>query len=124
MRKFPTFLSIAAVAALALAGCATSSSGNVESDAAPAGEEVPDLVETPGQAPTPTGQKDMPAWAQEMHWLIYPDGMECAGTEGCPNDYVLAFGQPGPVLPDNVERYDPKKHDCTFVVPAGADCFG
>lgn len=75
---------------------------------------------TPSPTPTPA---QMPAWAQEMWWLIYPDGMRCYGTEGCPNDYVSMFGEPGAVLPDNVEYYDPAKHDCTVVHPADMECF-
>ena len=44
------------------------------------------------------------------------------GTEGCPNDYRFSFGEPGPVLPDNVEYYVPEKHDCVLVRPAGVTC--
>ena len=55
---------------------------------------------------------ELPEWAQTgTVWLIYPDGLQCEGTEGCPNDYRAAFGQPGDVLPEGVEYYDPAKHD-------------
>ena len=122
MSKFPMFLSVAAVAVLALTGCATNTSEPGEQDVAPAVAETPEPVETPTPTPTPATQPEMPGWAQEMHWLIYPDGFECAGTEGCPNDYVSTFGQPGDVLPENVEYYNPEKHECTVAHPAGVDC--
>lgn len=121
MSKFPTLISVAAVAVLALAGCATNTAETAEVPAAHVAAEAP--VETPEATPSPAAQPEMPGWAQEMHWFIYPDGFECAGTEGCGNDYVSTFGEPGPVLPDNVEYYDPEKHECTVVFPAGVDCF-
>lgn len=79
---------------------------------------------TPTLSPTRDDAPQMPDWASEMHWLIYPEGFQCGGTEGCPNDYVLTFGPPPAVLPDNVEHYSPAKHDCTFVQPAGVTCGG
>lgn len=80
----------------------------------------------PTPAPTPLQEypPELPEWAQgHQVWLIYPDGFECGGTEGCPNDYRALIGEPGPVLPDGVEYYDPAKHDCVVVAPAGVDCF-
>jgi hypothetical protein len=64
------------------------------------------------------------ATRESTPWLIYPDGFECGGTEGCPNDYRALIGEPGPVLPEGVEYYDPAKHDCVVVAPLGVDCTG
>lgn len=116
-------LAAVAFAAMALAGCATPSAAPAAAvqTSAPTPTAEPAAEATP--TPTPTA-RELPDWAKEMHWLIYPEGFKCAGTEGCPNDYVKSFGQPGPVLPDNVEYYDPKKHDCGFVQPEGVDCWG
>lgn len=81
---------------------------------------------------TPTQQADpapevhsmpvLPEWAQGQMWIIYPEGFQCAGTEGCPNDYLTIGGEVGPVLPEGVEIYDPSKHDCVIVQPAGVTC--
>lgn len=74
--------------------------------------------------PTHVYPTELPEWAQgQQVWLIYPDGFQCGGTEGCPNDYRALIGEPGPVLPEGVEYYDPAKHDCTVVAPLGVDCF-
>lgn len=54
----------------------------------------------------------LPEWARSSGpWIIYPEGFECQGTEGCPNSYRALIGEPGDVLPANVEYYDPAKHD-------------
>lgn len=74
--------------------------------------------------PTPTYLTESPEWARDATWLIYPDGMQCSGTEGCPNDYRKLIGEPGPVLPDGVEYYEPAKHDCVVVAPLGVNCTG
>ncbi|WP_350352752.1 hypothetical protein ABS642_07015 [Microbacterium sp. A8/3-1] len=80
---------------------------------------------TPAPTPLPEYRTELPEGAlASVPWLIYPDGFECGGTEGCPNDYRAHFGEPGPVLPDGVEYYDPAKHDCVVVAPVGVDCFG
>lgn len=98
----------------ALAGCADSTAPQ----AAP-----PSL--TPAVTPTPEYLTELPEWAlASSPWLIYPDGFECSGTEGCPNDYRSLIGEPGPVLPEGVEYYDPAKHDCVVVQPLGVDCRG
>ncbi|MFK4806375.1 hypothetical protein ACI3KX_10940 [Microbacterium sp. ZW CA_36] len=69
---------------------------------------------------------ELPDWAKTgTLWLIYPDGFECEGTEGCPNDYRAIFGEPADVLPAGVEYYDPAKHlynpatNTGFVFPKG-----
>jgi hypothetical protein len=78
---------------------------------------------TTSATPTPTYLTALPEWARSSTpWLIYPEGFTCSGTEGCPNDYRAAFGEPGPVLPDGVEYYDSAKDDCVIVEPAGVDC--
>lgn len=103
------------LAATALAGCSTTA-------AAPqAAGTAPEATTSATPTPTPTYLTELPAWA-EGTWLVYPDGMECWGTEGCPNDYRAFFGEPGPVLPEGVEIYDPAKHDCVFVRPADVTC--
>jgi len=99
--KFVTALASLALAS-ALAGCTA----------------APQSVEP---TPTPTVTQ-LPAWAQGTTWLIYPDGFECWGTEGCPNSYRASFGEPPAVLPANVVYYDPAKHDCVLVQPADVTC--
>lgn len=93
---------------------------------------IPLVMPTAASTPTPTGGAEadaplteLPDWAKTGSlWLIYPDGFECVGTEGCPNDYRALIGEPGDVLPDGVEYYDPAKHDYNpatntgFVFPA------
>jgi len=106
--KFVTAVASLALAS-ALAGCTIT--------AAP-----PTVDPAPQHTPTPTYLTELPEWAQGTTWLIYPDGMECWGTEGCPNDYRALIGEPGPVLPAGVEYYDPAKHDCKFVQPADVTC--
>lgn len=55
---------------------------------------------------------ELPEWAKEnLLWLIYPDDLRCWGTEGCPNDFRAAFGEPSDVLPEGVEYYDPAVHN-------------
>ncbi len=67
------------------------------------------------RSPDPTATPpitELPAWAQESRpWIIYPEGFRCQGTEGCPNDFRALIGEPGDVLPADVEYYDPAKHD-------------
>src|SRR5690606_35587944 len=94
-RRAPTgaLALIVVLAATALAGCATATPQTVD----PAAEPVVSAT------PTPSFLTELPEWAKETHWLIYPEDFECSGTEGCPNDYRFSFGEPGPVLPENVE---------------------
>ena len=93
-----------------------------------ASAETPVATAMPSQSeptPSPSYLTELPEWARENStWLVYPDGFECSGTEGCPNDYRATFGEPGPVLPEGVEYYDSAKHDCVLVAPAGKDCMG
>lgn len=91
------------LATTVLAGCAATTT--------PQAAE-PTATPSASPTPTPTYLTELPKWAlgTGMPWFIYPDGFECAGTEGCPNDYRAAFGEPGPVLPDGVEYYDPAIH--------------
>lgn len=111
--KLAPALAMLVLAVAALAGC-TATTGP---------QAAPTSTATVAPTPTPTYLTELPAWALDsIPWLIYPDGMECSGTEGCPNDYRAFFGEPGPVLPDDVEYYDPAKHDCKFLAPAGVDC--
>lgn len=78
---------------------------------------------TPPASPTPTYLSELPEWARTSGpWLIYPDGFRCSGTEGCPNDYRALIGEPGPILPEGVEYYDPEKHDCVVLHPLGKTC--
>jgi hypothetical protein len=100
--------------ATALAGCTATIAPQTE----------PSQTPTVRATPTPTYLTELPEWAQGTTWLIYPDGMKCFGTEGCPNDYRALIGEPGPVLPDGVEYYDPAKHDCVLVRPLGVNCSG
>ncbi|WP_426185450.1 hypothetical protein [Microbacterium sp. TWP3-1-2b2] len=93
----------ALVLAAALAGCtATAPQQSAEQTSTP----------TATATPTPAYLTELPAWAlgTGMPWFIYPDGFECFGTEGCPNDYVAFFGEPGPFLPEGVVYYDPAIH--------------
>ncbi|KQR26171.1 LysM peptidoglycan-binding domain-containing protein [Microbacterium sp. Leaf151] len=60
----------------------------------------------------PAAAPELPDWAKNSGpWIIYPEGFRCQGTEGCPNDYRALIGEPGDVLPANVEYYDPATHD-------------
>lgn len=110
--KLSSTLAALGLAALALAGCTATT--------------APQAVGTtpmPTVSATPTYLTELPAWAKEYKlWLVYPEGFKCSGTEGCPNDYRALIGEPGPVLPEGVEYYDPAKHECTFAAPAGVDC--
>lgn len=81
---------------------------------------APQAASTAAVAPSPRPLTELPAWAQQGSvWLIYPDGLTCTGTEGCPNDFRAVFGEPGPVLPDGVEVFDPAKHDWVAVSSEG-----
>ncbi|WP_341975414.1 hypothetical protein LTA6_000028 [Microbacterium sp. LTA6] len=94
------------LAATALAGCA-----------ATAPQADPSPTSTVSATRTPDYLTALPAWALESTpWLVYPEGFKCWGTEGCGNDYRAFFGNPGPVLPDGVEYYDPAIH--SWVKPA------
>lgn len=82
----------------------------------PTAEESPSATAT---AAPETPLTELPAWAWEsVPWLVYPDGFECTGAEGCPNDYRHHFGEPGDPLPEGVEVYDPAVHDGVLVFPA------
>lgn len=110
----PTLAALALVVT-ALAACSATDT--------PAADPAPTSTAEPTR--TPNYVTDLPDWAQEGNplWLVYPEGFECEGTEGCPNDFRALIGKPGPVLPDGVEYYDPAKHDCVVVTPLGVDCF-
>lgn len=62
---------------------------------------------------------ELPAWARsdDQLWIVYPDGFECSGTEGCPNDFVAAFGEPADPLPEGVAYYDAECMDGRYVQP-------
>lgn len=112
--KLAVIFSVLALSSGMFAGC-------TNGDALQAG---PSQTLTVRATPTPTYLTELPEWARDTTWLIYPDGMKCYGTEGCPNDYRKLIGEPGPVLPDGVEYYDPAKHDCVVVAPLGVNCTG
>lgn len=113
------------LALAALAGCTATTAAPAAPAAASTSTSTSTSTATVAPTPTPTYLTELPAWAREYNlWLVYPEGFECSGTEGCPNDYRSSFGEPGPVLPEGVEYYDPAKHDCTFVAPEGVDCSG
>lgn len=109
-------LAALALAAGALAGCAATSAP----DAAPTSSTAPTeaaSAASPSPVPTWAYLTELPEWARESGpWIVYPEGFECAGTEGCPNDYRASFGLPGPTLPEGAEYYDPVKH--SYVTPA------
>ncbi|WP_136053598.1 hypothetical protein [Microbacterium sp. K5D] len=110
--KFATPLAAIVFAVTALAGCTATTTPQSAGS-------------TPTVSPTPTSTylTELPQWAANTTpWFIYPDGFECYGTEGCPNDYRWHFGEPGPVLPEGVVYYDPAVHDCVEVRPLGMEC--
>ncbi|KAF2412530.1 hypothetical protein B1729_14555 [Microbacterium sp. B35-04] len=113
--KLTMTLATLALAMAALTGCA------VVATAPQAAEPSSTPTASPTPTPTQTYLTELPEWA-EGTWLVYPDGMECFGTEGCPNDYRAFFGEPGPVLPERVVYYDPAQHDCVLVQPADVTC--
>lgn len=93
---------------VALAVPAFSSFGSAEAEA-PAEAVGAAAATAPVEA---VAAPELPEWARSSGpWIIYPDGFQCQGTEGCPNDYRSLIGEPGDVLPANVEYYDPAKHD-------------
>lgn len=68
-----------------------------------------------------TGRRDRvraTGWAQTgTLWLVYPEGMECKGPEGCPNSFTHLIGTPSDPLPEGVVYYDPACHDGWMVWP-------
>lgn len=111
--KLATTLAALVFGAAALAGCTATATPQAD----------PSTTPTASATPTPAYATELPEWAQgSAPWLIYPDGFECSGTEGCPNSFRSILGEPGPVLPEGVEYYDPAKHDCVVVQPLGVDC--
>ncbi|WP_435528095.1 hypothetical protein [Microbacterium aurantiacum] len=82
-------------------------------DMLPVTGSQPEAAADPADLPeTEQPLTELPAWAQTgTLWLVYPDDLRCQGTEGCPNDYRAAFGEPGETLPPGVEYYDPARHD-------------
>lgn len=112
--KLPATLAGLVLAATALVGCTATVT------APRAGDLSSKPIKSP--TPTPTHLTELPEWAKGTTWIIYPDGMECWGTEGCGNDYRAFFGEPGPVLPEGVVYYDPVIHDCVLVQPADVTC--
>lgn len=75
----------------------------------------------PTRWPLPADQivSELPAWATEvdMLWIVYPDGFQCTGSEGCPNDFRSLIGTPSDPLPDGVAYYDPECMDGRYVWP-------
>ena len=108
---------VAGFVALALPACTSAGeAAPTATPARPAAEESPSATAT---AAPETPLTELPASALEsIPWIVYPDGFECVGTEGCPNDYRAAFGEPGDPLPEHVEIYDPAVHDGVLVFPA------
>lgn len=109
----------ATLTAFALAACASPSATASDPSAAPV-EAAP--TPTPEQTtwPLPADQivYELPEWAQTgSPWLVYPEGFECYGTEGCPNSFTHLIGTPSDPLPAGVELYDPERHDGRFVWP-------
>ena len=113
----------AGTAVLAVAGLVALAAATAlaPADAAPPASAKPPAVEetftaTDNEAAAAGAPlTELPQWAlQSAPWLIYPEGFKCAGTEGCPNDYRAIFGEPGDVLPEHVEYYDPAVHDWVF----------
>ncbi|KHK99987.1 hypothetical protein LK09_01340 [Microbacterium mangrovi] len=83
----------------ALAGCAAQAPRAASTASAAAQDSF--------SLPSPSPLTELPEWARDTVWIVYPKGLTCSGTEGCPNDYRAAFGEPGPVLPEGVREYDP-----------------
>lgn len=106
-------LAALALAVGALTGCTAAAAPQAEDSSTPVASSMP----------TPATRPQLPEWARgNSDWLIYPEGMECEGTEGCPNDYRAFFGEPGSLLPEGVQYYDADKHDCVLVQPLGVTC--
>ncbi|MDR7183025.1 hypothetical protein J2X85_000048 [Microbacterium trichothecenolyticum] len=86
-------------------------SSPAHSSAAEPASVVATPTATPEAPAEPEPLTELPEWAKDTSpWLVYPDGFECEGTEGCPNDYRAFFGEPGDPLPAGVEYFDPAKH--------------
>ena len=108
-------LVIAGLVALAIPAIASATgiaAPAAEAAAAAAAEPTPTAEPVAKPEQTAAVVTVLPEWARTgTTWLIYPDGFECVGTEGCPNDFRRLIGEPGDVLPEGVEYYDPAKHD-------------
>ena len=124
VRRTTAALIALAVSAASLVACAPYARSEP-----PTEDAIVESMPMPTPAPTvsPTGNDDgadieeplteLPEWALfDTVWLVYPEGFKCWGTEGCPSDYRAFFGEPGAVLPEGVEYYDPAVH--TWVRPA------
>lgn len=95
---------------------------DAEEPEAPAVAAVGPAADAPSVRTTVPEIPELPEWAKASGpWIIYPDGFECQGTEGCPNNFRSLIGEPGDVLPMNVYYYDPAKHDYD---PAHPNWFG
>ncbi|MFF7683949.1 hypothetical protein ACFZA2_14460 [Microbacterium sp. NPDC007973] len=90
---------------------------------APTPASTPAAVETP--APTPekpsnAPERSFPEYVPDGSlWLVYPVGFRCEGTEGCPNNFVAAYGEPSYPLPEGVEYYDPATHNYNRATNSG-----
>lgn len=109
---------VAGLVALAVPACSSMEQAVPPTASKPPAAEASSPTTTDDGTTTSAGALvELPEWALEtVPWLIYPDGFKCTGTEGCPNDYRAVFGEPGDVLPEHVEYYDPAVHDWVFPV--------
>ncbi|BFM23899.1 hypothetical protein [Microbacterium sp. che218] len=82
---------------------------------APTPASAPAAVETSTPTPEKTpslAERSLPQYVPDGSlWLVYPHGFQCESTEGCPNNFVAAYGTPSYPLPEGVEYYEPAKHD-------------
>jgi hypothetical protein len=112
--KITTTLAGLSLAVASLAACAASAE---VSGFSPQPDSTPTSTPTDADNAAEVPLTELPEWAREsVPWLVYPEGFTCTGTEGCPNDYRVWFGEPADVLPEGVEYYDPAVH--TWVFPA------
>lgn len=90
---------------------------------APTPASTPAAAETSTPTPEKTSsapERSFPEYVpSDMLWLVYPAGFQCQGTEGCPNNFVSTYGDPGSVLPEGVEYYDPIKHNYNRATGSG-----
>ncbi len=105
-------LVIAGLVALAIPAFTGMDADQPEAPAVGAVGPAADAPSVQTTAPATPDIPELPDWAEGSGpWIIYPDGFECQGTEGCPNDYRSLIGEPGDVLPRNVYYYDAATHD-------------
>ena len=115
-------VSLASLALLAgMTACAPTTRAALESTPTAEAVAAPTASPSPTTWPRPADEvvSELPAWAAEpdVLWIVYPEGFECMGTEGCPNSFTHLIGTPSDPLPEGVAYYDAECMDGRYVWP-------